>query len=446
MKKILTIGLAACTLAACKPNLNTQKPTAGTADFSRYVSVGNSLTAGYANGSLYKSGQENSYPKRLSEQFALVGGGDFKQPLMPDDVGYPSPKLVLGATTSCLGITSLSPVPYNAVPDSAASYASIAAGGPYNNVGVPGIRCIDYLAAGYAYIAAVFGGVPYASRFYPDPENETPLNEALRINATFFTCWLGNNDVLGYATAGGQGDIGGNPPLIPTYNISPTGMFQTVYDSVINALTRNGAKGVLIGIPDVTSIPFFTTIPANGLTLRQGQADSLNAAWSGLGPGLAHFTAGANYFMIQDHDGHVRQATSADYILLITPQDSLTCAGWGSLKPIPNSYVLDEVEVGNVRTATNTFNTIISNAAQAHNLAYVDMLTYLQTVSSGIKFNGVSYNAQFVSGGAFSLDGIHLTPRGYAIVANHILEAINNHYKSTLPMIDVNKYDGLRFP
>ena len=50
-------------VASCKPNIEPEKPTKGDGvDFSSYVAVGNSLTAGYADNSLYRSGQENSYP------------------------------------------------------------------------------------------------------------------------------------------------------------------------------------------------------------------------------------------------------------------------------------------------------------------------------------------------------------------------------------------------
>jgi hypothetical protein len=42
-------------VAACKPDIHTPTPTAGTANFSRYIAVGNSLTAGYSNGGLYLS-------------------------------------------------------------------------------------------------------------------------------------------------------------------------------------------------------------------------------------------------------------------------------------------------------------------------------------------------------------------------------------------------------
>ena len=50
--------------------------------------------------------------------------------------------------------------------------------------------------------------------------------------------------------------------------------------------------------------------------------------------------------------------------------------------------------------------------------------------------------SEFATGGAFSLDGIHLTPRGYAIVANRIIEAVNSTYNSTVPMVNVGDYNG----
>ena len=48
--------------------------TAGTADFSNYVAVGASFTAGFADGALFIASQENSFPNILSQQFAAIGG------------------------------------------------------------------------------------------------------------------------------------------------------------------------------------------------------------------------------------------------------------------------------------------------------------------------------------------------------------------------------------
>ena len=75
-------------LAACKPSIDEFVPSKGNADFSHYIAVGDSWTAGFADASLYKSGQENSFPNILARQFSLVGGGEFKQPLMVDDYGF----------------------------------------------------------------------------------------------------------------------------------------------------------------------------------------------------------------------------------------------------------------------------------------------------------------------------------------------------------------------
>src|SRR5258706_7685487 len=72
-------------LSACKPEINTPKPSKGSADFSRYISIGNSLTAGYADGGLYRAGQLVSYPSIIGKQMQSVGGGTFTQPLFSAD-------------------------------------------------------------------------------------------------------------------------------------------------------------------------------------------------------------------------------------------------------------------------------------------------------------------------------------------------------------------------
>ncbi len=61
--------------------------TAGSADFSTYVSLGNSLAAGFTDGALFKAAQEKSLPNILSQKFAIVGGGAFTQPLTNDNFG-----------------------------------------------------------------------------------------------------------------------------------------------------------------------------------------------------------------------------------------------------------------------------------------------------------------------------------------------------------------------
>src|ERR1035437_1619260 len=87
MKKIVFFILSLALLSACKQKINEFNADKGSADFTKYVSIGNSLTAGYADGALYKSGQENSYPNILAKQFTTVGGGAFIQPLIETEDG-----------------------------------------------------------------------------------------------------------------------------------------------------------------------------------------------------------------------------------------------------------------------------------------------------------------------------------------------------------------------
>lgn len=427
MKKLYIIGLMACGLTACKPNVDPVVGDKGSLNFNRYLAVGNSLTAGYEDGTLYKTGQENSYPAMLATQFRLVGGGDFIQPLLPGDNGYPNPKYILAVRKGpCDTASSITPVLYTGALDSVGSSNNISIKGPFNNTGIPGIRCVDYLIPGYAKFN------PYAARFFSNL-NARPIDEVMRVNPTFFTVWVGSNDVLAWATGGG--DESATP-------ISNTTAFQAAYDTIVTRLTGNGAKGIALNIPDITTIPYFTAIPAKSLTLTARQANDLNTVYNGT---LVHFNEGLNYYAIQDVNGP-RQLHDGEYVLLSLPLDSVKCAGWGSRKPIPGKYVLTASEVDKVKTATTTFNDIIRTTAIAHNVAVMDMFAYFRTIQSGVSFNGVTYTPAFVSGGLFSLDGVHPSARGYALVANQIIMRLNDYYQATIPMVDANKYPGIKFP
>lgn len=61
--------------------------TSGTADFSKYVALGNSLTSGFSDGALFIKGQQGSYTNIMAQQFKLVGGGEFKIPYTNDNIG-----------------------------------------------------------------------------------------------------------------------------------------------------------------------------------------------------------------------------------------------------------------------------------------------------------------------------------------------------------------------
>jgi lysophospholipase L1-like esterase len=445
MKKIFirTLYIAACIsiVFACKPKFDS--PPAidkGSLDLTTYVAIGNSITAGYADNALYRKGQENSYAKLLAEQFQLAGGGEFRTPYVSaTSVGIGAPPsfsahLALSYVTDCNNVTSLSPKPVAASGDFGVFASVFLAQGPFNNFGVPGAKSFHVPYPRYGDPNNTGKYNPFFARMTSDV-NASMLSDALSRNPTFFSLFIGNNDVLLYALAGAASD-----------SITQTPIFNASVDGILTALTATSPKGVVANIPDITTLPHFTTVPYNGLVLtRQGQVDTLNAGYAVFG---ITFQLGQNAFIIADASapGGRRKILSTEYILLSVPQDSLKCYKMGSGIPIPNKYVLTASEISDIKTATDAYNTKLKSAALAHDLAFVDVNSFLKSALTGLTFDGVNVNTVFVSGGAFSLDGVHLTPLGNALLANQFISAINAKYGSTIPNVDVTKYHGVIFP
>ena len=432
-------------LWSCKPEIEEFTPSRGDVDFSNYIAVGNSLTAGYADGALYKSGQENSYPNIVATQFKKAGGGEFKQPLMVDDYGVgfdglqPVPKLVLGYDTDCLGNTDLAPVradvevnPENLLP--------INDQGPFNNIGVPGLRAVDALIPGYGVVN------PYYGRFMSDGQNSI-LDEITTVNGTFFTLWLGQNDILSYATSGGVN------PIVPVED------FTAAMQTIINTLTTNpDVKGAVANIPNLLDAPFFTTVPYNALVLQDPVSiDQLNAAYAPLNQQIMlagstdtiAFAAGPNPLVVEDATlpWGLRQLKPEDLVLLTTPSDSIKCGGWGSITPVPASFVLDASEKQEAEQAINEYNQSLTGLLNGKPVAFVDLNSKLSAAASGeLVFDGITLTNEFVSGNIFSLDGLHLTPAGSAAVAYFFIEEINAKFNASVPQVIVSDYPAVTYP
>ncbi|MCC7029308.1 MAG: hypothetical protein IT257_03310 [Chitinophagaceae bacterium] len=376
----------------------------------------------------------------LSEQFKLVGGGSFNIPYMEEgggNDGSDNPRRILGFVLPCnSNIPSLSPV-FDPVGYTALSKPKNA--GPYNLIGVPGARAIDANLGLYSFLN------PFLSRFCVTPGVSTMLSEAMRANPTFFTMWLGSNDVLSYALAGAVPQVNILSPAL-----SDTASLRNALTAIADSLTQFGAKGAIANVPDVTSVPFFTTIPWNGVVLSKGKADTLNNIYQLSGLSGITWHEGANGFLITDSSAapYMRHATAADLILLSTPGDSLKCGQWGvsPAKPLKDAYVLEAGEIATIAQYTAIYNASIRAIAIQYDLALVDINTYLKSVVSGTTYNGITLNASFISGGAFSLDGVHPNPRGYAMIANEFLRAINTKYGAQIPYVDATKYHGILFP
>ncbi len=467
IKNFKWVVLVSLTFMACTNDDTTttgEAPvSAGTADFSKYVALGDSFAAGYSDGALFKKGQENSYPNLLAQQFAAAGGGVFSSPFMaPDNVGgFSSGGTQVVSQRLYLETSNNTPT---LVPGVSANTLTERLTGTFNNMGIPGAKSFHLLFNGYAPLN------PYFKRM-ASSTTATVLGDALAQNPTFFSLWIGGNDELGYATNGGvptsQDAVNGN-------DLTPTATFTSAYNTLASQLAANGRKGVVANLPYVTALPYFTAVPYNAVPLNAATATQLNSGYAQYNGGLAvaqsmglitaaektkrtiTFAAGQNaVVMIDSYLTNLsalglpsyRQATSAD--LLVLPSRSIigTTVGGnpaqvnGVSVPLEDKWVLSADEVAEVKAATDSYNTVIQAAATANNLAFVDAKSVMDQLSTtGINFNTYNMTSTYVTGGSFSLDGVHPSARGYALITNLFIDAINAKYGSTL-----KKKDGRDF-
>ena len=490
------LALLGLVLGGCQPDLKDDpKSNAGQADFSRYVAVGNSLTAGYGDNGLYLEGQQTSYPAILAQQFAKVGGGAFVQPLFPAANAAGSGYLKLA------GLVGANPV-ITSEDGSFTAPGTIVPGTPVNrfgpgrafvsatlplllrytapdnqNLAVPGIRVADVTTADYGRLT----GTSNAGNFNPFFERllsgtaattytEYVQERVTTLKPTFFTNWLGSNDVLGYAGSGGTA-----APL------TGDAEFTTKYTAITDILTAGGAKGLLATIPNVANVPLFTTVPTAGVIASVSSAAvpaanvaQLTAALS-LTPAQAATIRFGFFIQALTATGTTvaREATAADLLLLpasavigtpsttanplprgfgfvITGLAPAQAAGLAAAVPanaLPSSLVLDALEVSAVQARTTALNTIITTVARSKGLAVFDANTFFNGLArNGLVSNTTINGAAFLSGNLFSLDGVHPTPRGYAVVTNEMIKAINATYGAAVPGVDVSAYRGVRFP
>ena len=524
----ILLGLTACNdvediLAENNVEILTDEAlpelTSGSADFSKFVAIGNSLTAGFTDNALFIAGQENSLPNILSQKFALVGGGSFTQPLMNDNVGgllFGGNQMPDGSFGPRLYFDGSGPAGLPGVPSTEVFAPSSA---PYNNVAVPGAKSYHLLFDGYGNPANLQLGLanPYFVRMASAP-NATVLGDAMAQNPSFFSLWPGENDVLGYALSGGDG----SNPITPSAGPPGVGFDQT-YGFLVATLTSGGAEGVVANIPYVTTIPHFTTVPHNPLDpsnpdfgpqipLLNTIFGALNQVFAqvdptriivfsqteasavvikdesladisatitgallanlpafeafvgqfGLPPQAAPSVAGLLGFVY----GQARQATESD--LFVLPSSNVigtvnfdnmaflmgqglpqALAGQFSVEgvslPLADKWVLIPSEQDEIILATDAFNATIEATASQAGLAFVDANTLLQQLFEGELTSGnFSPTSNLVTGGVFSLDGVHPTARGYALIANEFMRAIDATYGSNFEasgnFVDIGDY------
>ena len=435
-------------------------PGLGSLSVKKYVSIGNSLTAGYQSNGLYASAQIYSYPNMIAQQLVKSGAvlDTFQQPLYSDP-GIPDPATGKAQRYEIISFANPnSPVigPKGLTPGAPTNSALPR---PYDNLGIPGIVTAHFLDTTNNVGNVPNGLVPLVLRYgagSPFPKSIYKHVQALAANPAttpdIVTFWLGNNDVLGFATSGGA------KPTAPTGSATFAFLYKQALDSLRKTLPN--AKIIVATIPDVKAVPFFTT----------------------LGPKIAAAIGGA-YFKYQKHGGVGALSVDSTTFKEATPPlitlkgsayvgfigrpsfqvwrdlgvtyaqlqpaglDSTAPFGLSNKNPWPDAYVLDPPEQGTAGQAATDFNSSIQAAATADNAMVFDSYGFFNSVkANGYSIAGEVYTADYISGGLFSLDGVHPSSRGYAIIANQFISVMNSKYGTSIPYVDISKIPGIPMP
>lgn len=441
MKKLLLL-FTLIPVLGCTPDLEVPKAESGSADYSKFAAIGDGYMAGYQDGALWHDAQERSVAALIFSSLRETGSMSFNQALISDNTGIGinlkpwegayTTSARLDYVTDCEGVTSLMPAFSVHSSGSAGAYLSSVSVADLDDFTFPFAKTGDFLSTSLntsnIYYNRVASSLSFAS----------PLQAMLNRQPTFFAAWLGMEDIYDYARNGG-------------YNVtlpSPS-QFSAQLDSILQPLTASGAKGVIANIPDFRKFPFYTLVPYNGATLAQTDADSLTNLYISFGMPHISFHEGDNAFVIADPNAPsgYRQMVNGEYINLAVPIDSMKCYYYGVLvNTIHDRYSLDSTEVPYLDDVISQYNQVIRQKAIQYQLAFVDMDAYYSTVMSGMKWNGTDINAEFVTGGFFSLDGFTPTQKGAALIANQFIRAMNDYYGSTLHTIVCEECNGVLFP
>jgi len=361
------------------------------------VVAGDSLSAGYQNSQLIETGQVHGYANVIATQ----AGVSLKLPLLPPP-GYPQISIVQGYAV----VTNVVPQPRLntqqtldvAVPGfTVGAMVGLASTCPPNPPPLYPANPILVMAA----------EILNPSCSSPGP---TELAEAAALRPTTAILWVGSNDVL----------------FSLLFGSDPTDAATFAYLHNIATTTMAVASGHLVvaNIPDVTLTAYLTSVPKLAAIL------------------------GLPIPVVQGALG----LSAGD---MVTPYAFAAIQAMGdTLTPLPDSglqgpIVIRADKLSAIRASVIAYNAVIANEAATTGATLVDIYSLVNDLAAhGAVVGGQKLTTDF-AGGFFSLDGIHPTNTGYAIIANEFIKTMNRSLAAGIPPVSVeqvSKTDPLIFP
>jgi lysophospholipase L1-like esterase len=353
--------------------------------------VGDSLTAGFQNGSLLDSQQPNGWAAQVAKQ------ANYKIVL---------PLIAPPGAPAVLQLVSVGPPPVVQQTSGITTGRDNPSEQP-TDLAVPGHLLHDLLYTGPTAIPTtdeeiitdLILGLPLG-------DTKPQASEAVALKPTTLFIWIGNNDAL-------VADDTGMPS-----SMTPIADFTKDFKTLMQgAHAETGAALVVANIPDVTSVPYLTS----GLNVMTEAANQ-----SGLSFAQIQAILG-----IQDTD--LVNATGLQEV----QTDLQKLAASQPTTPLDHAGYLTAAEVTQIQQQIDAYNQVIAAQTAAVNGILIDIHSLYESLKSGMIINGYQASNAFL-GGLFSLDGIHPTNTGYALIGNAFIDAINGRLTNNVPRIDVN--------
>jgi lysophospholipase L1-like esterase len=449
--------------AGCKEDETTvtqppPPPNTGSANFTTYVAVGNSVTAGYQSDALSQRDQPQSFTNLLAKQVQTP----FEIPLIKDPG--------IGGRIRVVSLSPLTLVQEQSVPPSASSNLNIALPRPYNNLGIAGAIMYDIMdttdaSANFVNKSAARGNPFFALVLRNAALGRNVFQQARNLAPTFITCWIGNNDVLGYATSGGlagsNAGLFAPPRTLPTETI----LFGLWYNQILDSLRSiPSVTGIVTAnIPNIAALPFFTTL---GPQIHPRIPPFLPMRYQrngNKGPATDTTTLGGApsdpYILLTGYAyapllGHPTGKWYRDLAAMRgVPVDSVIAPGIDTTKPFgfhpqnpwPDALTLDDGERTIAGNAITAFNSAIAGAASARGIPVVDVgALFDQVLARQVYYPELgTFSSDFITGGTFSYDGVHPSSRGQALIANEFIKKINEQFGAQIPPVSVPSVPGM---
>jgi len=387
----------------------------GSADFTRFVAIGDSYGAGFEAGSLNQTHQPFGWPAIIARQVGLqicpptasATDNCFAIPLISNP-GLPGGELVFNGST-------LVTVPGSGVP------LMLGFGRPYNNLSVPGYTVGAVQALTGAEPTSGLGQVILRGL-------GTEVQQAIALHPTFIAIWIGGNDFLGAVSAGD-----------PT-KLTPPATFAAQYKAMLDALTAGAPNaGMVLGtLPaNFATSPLTSRLPA--VVFDQNFQPVIVG---GNQIPLFYLPAGSNtpapvppgsIFLLSSLSRYQQGFGLPPNLKAVPPFSLLPHTG----EPLTDAEIITPAEQKVFSDTITAYNATITSEASARQIPLADIKGLFDRLLQPQLFGGVGLTNTWISGGLFSNDGVHLTDIGYTLFANEYIKAINSGYGTQIPLASV---------